>query len=548
VHELEHEELLDERKAVTGLTFVEVLPLRGRDRNPTHRYSYPPQEISIDEGDELREVKGEKIGTVQGINLSNYTIDIKKTAKTIDLHPHAVHVSERVDPGALATSLMNLAREIDENGLEHKWASRASKDLLMKRPPHLKDGKTIGDFGKDGDVVTSAIQAALNLDHSVLAIQGPPGAGKTYTGAKMILALLNAGKKVGVTAISHSVIRTMFEKVKELADEENMSIGFIHKVTDMTDYAPWITEVKESTKARAALTEGKLVGGTAWLWADDQSLDCLDYLFVDEAGQMSLSQVLAASPAAKNLILLGDPQQLEQPQRGAHPEGSDVAALTYLLDGHQTMPDGKGLFLDTTRRMHPDISAFTSELFYEGRLKSLTGLDKQVVSGGTPFDGAGLFSVSVSHKGNQNKSPEEIAAIEKVVLSLLRGQWTDVKGQTRAITKEDILIVAPFNAQVAGLIEKLPGMRIGTVDKFQGKEAPVVIYSMTSSTTEDAPRGMSFLFSPNRLNVATSRAKSVCILVCSPKLFEPECKTIDQMKWANAVCRFREMAKSRNAT
>jgi uncharacterized protein len=544
VHELEHEELLDERKAVTGLTFVEVLPLRGRDRNPTHRYTYPPQEVSIDEGDDMREVKGEKIGTVQAINLSNYTIDIKKTAKTVDVHPHAVHVSERVDPGALATSLMNLAREIDDNGLEHGWACRASKDLLMRRPPLLVDGKAITDYLKGDDVVNSAIQTALALDRSVLAIQGPPGAGKTYTGAKMIIALLQAGKRVGVTAISHSVIRTMFDKVNELAAAENTIVSFVHKVTDKADYAPWITEVTDSSKARAALDDGKLVGGTAWLWADDHSVDCLDYLFVDEAGQMSLSQVLAASPAAKNLVLLGDPQQLEQPQRGAHPEGSDVAALTYLLDGHQTMPEGKGLFLDTTRRMHPRISVFTSELFYEGRLRSLAGLDKQVVSGGTPFDGAGLFCVPVSHRGNQNKSPEEITAVENIVASLLKGKWTNTTGETRALTKEDILIVAPFNAQVAGLIEKLPGMRIGTVDKFQGKEAPVVIYSMTSSTTEDAPRGMAFLFSPNRLNVATSRAKSICILVCSPKLFEPECKTIDQMKWANAVCRFREMAES----
>jgi uncharacterized protein len=253
---------------------------------------------------------------------------------------------------------------------------------------------------------------------------------------------------------------------------------------------------------------------------------------------------LAASRSARNLILLGDPQQLEQPQRGAHPEGSDVAALTYLLDGHPTMPEGKGIFLDKTWRMHPHISDFTSEMFYEGRLKSVAGLEKQVISGGTPFDGAGLFYVPVEHKGNQNKSPEEIAAIADVVDKLLKsGKWTNAAGETRPLAREDILIVAPYNAQVAGLIERLPDMRIGTVDKFQGREAPVVIYSMTASTTEDAPRGMNFLFSPNRLNVATSRARSICILVAVPKLLEPECKTIEQMRWANGLCRFREMAR-----
>jgi len=285
------------------------------------------------------------------------------------------------------------------------------------------------------------------------------------------------------------------------------------------------------------------VCGTAWLWAEDDSREVIDYLFVDEAGQMSLSQVLAASRAAKNIILLGDPQQLEQPQRGAHPEGSDVAALTYLLDGHPTMPEGKGLFLGVTRRLHPNICQFTSELFYEGRLKSLPDLEKQIITGNTPFDGAGLFYVPVVHHGNQNKSLEEINRIAEITSNLLsNGRWTNAKGETRALQADDILIVAPYNAQVAALRERLPGMRIGTVDKFQGQEAPVVIYSMTASSIDDAPKGMTFLFNPNRLNVATSRAKSICILVASPKLFEPECKTIDQMRWANAMCRYREIS------
>jgi uncharacterized protein len=264
---------------------------------------------------------------------------------------------------------------------------------------------------------------------------------------------------------------------------------------------------------------------------------------------MSLSQALAASRAARNVILLGDPQQLEAPQRGAHPEGSDVAALTYLLEGHATIPDGKGLFLGVTRRIHPDIAKFTSEIFYERKLTSYPGLEKQVVSGGTPFNGAGMFYVPVPQTGNQNSSPDEVRAIAKIVHALLKiGRWTDADNNTRPLTKNDILIVAPYNAQVAALIDKIPGIQIGTVDKFQGKEAPIVIYSMTSSSVQDAPRGMTFLFSPNRLNVATSRAKSTCILVASPKLMEPECNTIDQMKWTNALCRFIELATTTTIT
>jgi uncharacterized protein len=491
-------------------------------------------------------VKGERVGSVRGISLENYTIDIKKTANTENVHPHAVHVSERVDPGSLATSLMDLATAIDEYGLEHSWPHHASKDLLMKRKPKLVDGNEGAYFLPNEDPVAGAVRIASALDKSVLAIQGPPGSGKTYTGATMIADLVKSGKKIGITAVSHKVIRNLALATIERGNELNVKVSFVHKNSEKSDNLPdEIIEVDKSDKARAALNEGKIVCGTAWLWAEPNSREVLDYLFVDEAGQMSLSQVLAGSRAAKNLILLGDPQQLEQPQRGSHPEGSDVAALTYLLDGHPTMPEGKGLFLGVTRRLHPTICRFTSEIFYEGRLTSLPNLEKQVISGGTPFDGAGLFYVPVDHRGNQNKSSEEVKAVKDIITKLLSGgQWTNSKGETKALRKEDILIVAPYNAQVAALREKLPEMRIGTVDKFQGQEAPVVIYSMTASSVEDAPKGMSFLFNPNRLNVATSRAKSVCILVASPKLLEPECNSIDQMRWANALCAFKEMAKT----
>jgi uncharacterized protein len=545
VHELEHEDLLDERKAIYGLKFLQELPKGKGERNPTHRYTFPFQELSIDEDDALVEVKGEKIGTVKSISFEDYTIDIKKTEKSIGIHPTAVHVHDVIRPGSLETSLMDLATAIDEEGLGHTWPYYASKDLLMRRLPKMQDG-TDGVYLFPGeDIVQAAIRVSSNLDRSYLAIQGPPGAGKTFTGASIILELAKAGKKIGVTAVSHKVISNLARAAIKLGAENNVVLKFVHKVKDKSsELRDGITEVDKSEKAIQALNEGKIVCGTAWLWAEDNSRETLDYLFIDEAGQMSLSQVLAASRAAKNLILLGDPQQLEQPQKGSHPEGSDVAALSYILDGHLTMPEGKGLFLNVTRRLHPEVCRFTSEIFYEGKLKSLPGLDKQMVSGGTPFDGAGLYYLPVVHKGNQNRAPEEIDAISSIVQKLTAsGKYTDQQGETRPIVKSDILIVAPFNAQVSALRERLPGVEIGTVDKFQGQEAPVVIYSMTCSTAEDAPRGMGFLYSPNRLNVATSRAKCICILVTSPMIFEPECRTIDQMRWANALCRFRELAR-----
>jgi uncharacterized protein len=544
LHELDHENLLDERKAISGLQFVEVLPLKKGDRNPTHRYRFPSQEVGIDEGDSLIEVQGEKIGTVVNISQEHNFVDIKKTKEAINIHPYSVHQEDVVTPEPLASSLFDIAENIIFHGMNAPWPYPAAKSLLLKKRPNMGGGNLGSLLLPNEDVVKGAIRIALNLEKSVLAIQGPPGSGKTYTGAMMILELAKQGKKIGVTAVSHKVIRNLFNKANELAKKKNYKVTFVHKPKEKSDNLPdGIEEVTDNKKALEAVEQGKVVGGTAWLWSNDDSREKLDYLFVDEAGQMSLSFVLAASRSAKNLILLGDPQQLEQPQRGAHPEGADVAALSHFLDGRKTMPEDRGLFLKTTRRLHPAITEFTSEIFYEEKLESLPGLEKQVISGGTPFDSAGLFYVPVEHTGNQNKSKEEINAIEKIVEQLLaKGKWTDEDEVTRPLQPTDILIVAPYNAQVGALAEKLPAINVGTVDKFQGQEAAIVIYSMTSSSAEDAPRGMSFLYSPNRLNVATSRAKSVCILVAAPKLLEPECKTIDQMRWANALCKYLELA------
>jgi uncharacterized protein len=210
------------------------------------------------------------------------------------------------------------------------------------------------------------------------------------------------------------------------------------------------------------------------------------------------------------------------------------------------MPADLGLFLGVTWRLHPEIAQFTSEAYYANRLEALPGLENQEILGDGELTGSGLRFVPVTHAGNQAKSQEEAEAIAKIIEGLTDGKtrWRDKEGEEHAITKADILIVAPYNAQVAALADRIPAMarRIGTVDRFQGQEAPIVIYSMTSSSPEDAPRGMEFLYNPNRFNVATSRARAMCVLVGSPSLFEPECKTPRQMKMANGLCRYAELA------
>jgi uncharacterized protein len=545
LRELADEDLFDERKTVGGLEFIG--DAGGTARCPIHSYRFQPQEAALKEDDTLEEVGGGEVGTVAGIDQARRVLEIKKRGDAAGVHPRAVLVKDYVSPRPIDRALLELARSIAGHGVDGEGAFRAGRDLLLKHPPRLVGAAGGPLWGSGENVVAAAVRLAGSLDHGVLPIQGPPGSGKTYTGARMIVALACEGKRIGVTAVSHKVIRNLIEKVLEAAREQGVDLEAVHKVsTKSGDVVDGLTEVTDPKEALPALAAGKVLGGTAWLWARENMVEAVDYLFVDEAGQMSLAHTLGASRAARNLVLLGDPQQLEQPQRGAHPEGAEVAALVHVLDGRKTIANEAGMFLDETWRLHPEICKFTSELYYEGRLGSREGLDQQALAGDTLFEGSGLFYVPVEHEGNQNRSLEEVEAIAAIIDDLLAPgvSWMDADGVSHQVEPRDILVVAPYNAQVGALSERLQDeVRVGTVDRFQGQEAPVVIYSVASSSAEDAPRGMSFLYNPNRLNVATSRARCVCILVGAPQILEPDCRTPEHMRWANGMCRFRELAR-----
>ncbi len=496
-------------------------------------------------GDSLYESGADKIGSVAAIDQANRTLDIKKMQVTADQHPQSVFAFKYIGPTPIDTSLLDVARSIVEHGMTGDGPYQAARDLLLRRPPRLHADSGGVRRRNDETTLQAAIRLARNLDHSVLPIQGPPGTGKTHTGARMLVDLVRAGKRVGVTAVSHKVIRNLLEKVVEAAREGGPHVGVVHKSKTTDDAPDGIEVAKTNAAALNALNDGKVVGGTAWLWSHDDAVETLDYLFVDEAGQMSLAQVLGAARSAHNLVLLGDPQQLEQPQQGAHPEGAEVAALDHILRGLDTIPADCGLFLDETWRLHPTLCEFTSEMYYDDRLTPLVGLEQQALVGTSLFPDSGLYHVPVTHHGNRNSSPEEVDTVAAIVEHLTSGEitWIDRHGKSRPLTLNDILIVAPYNAQVGALAARLPNARIGTVDRFQGQEAPVVIYSTTSSSPQDAPRGMEFLYDQNRFNVATSRARCACILVAAPAILEPECHTVEQMRRANGVCRFRELAR-----
>ena len=573
----------DERSALAGLEFTATVG--GTPRKPVHRYEFPPQEHDVRRGDEVCVPgTGKAIGRIAAIDVAARTVDIEHTGRYAELKPERAFVKRMVSPKPKPGVLLEIGRFMAANGVDAPGPHRAARDLLLKRAPRLVPGsrginpQVAGEPADSrviafaaarsarerqraaavapptavDDEVRAAIGLAFELDHGVLPIQGPPGTGKTFTGSHMILELVKAGKKVGVTAVGHETIRNVLRAVCERAVEQELGdFQCLHKGRPKDGNPEALHAVDDNDRIAQLFASDayRLLGGTSWLFANERFRDSVDVLFIDEAGQMSLADVLAVSAGAKSLVLLGDPQQLEQPQQASHPPGAGASALEHLLSGEKTIARDRGLFLRKTRRLHPKICEFTAEVFYEGRLTSVPELERQAVlapqgSAGAALGSAGLVYVPVEHDANQSRAKEEVEAIAKLVAALTADgvRYRNAAGEETPLTRTDLMIVAPYNAQVTALAERLADVRIGTVDKFQGQQAPVVIVSLTTSTPDDAPRGMDFLYSANRLNVATSRAKALCILVGNPKLFEPDCRTPRQMRLANAFCRYRELA------
>jgi predicted RecB family nuclease len=540
--ELSADELVDERCAVSGLEFLEAAG--GTARAPVHRYHFPTQNVDLRVDDDLASDQGEKLGKVAGISVENRTIDIKKRGDAIGIHPAAAFGHKIINTQVLADSLLRIGEHVAQRGIPGTGALQAARDLLARAAPRL-NGKALKIDGET--TLDAAVRIASHLESGVLPIQGPPGAGKTYTSARMICELVRRGKRVGITANSHKVIRNVVDATIRASEELGIELTCCVKADDAEDDRPRLVFADSNERFFQSFgSRSQVGGGTAWLWARQDAFELLDVLFVDEAAQMSLANVLAVSQAAKVLVLVGDPQQLDQPTQGTHPDGCEGSALHHILGEAQTILPEQGLFLEETWRLHPSICDFTSEVFYAGKLRPKDGLSRQAILSSGRISGSGLRYIPVPHSGNQSSSTEEADGVAELVEELLRAEsrWIDREGVAHPVTLNDVLVITPYNAQVFELQRRLPGARVGTVDKFQGQEAPIAIYSMASSSHADAPRGMEFLYSLNRFNVATSRAKCLCILVGSPALFEPECRTPRQMQLANAFCRYLEIAET----
>ncbi len=539
-------ELVREDAAIGELTYVGVVA--EIKRSIVHRYRFDPaQEHRFKVGDQPVDPRtGTAAGTVHAIDPLHGTIDLSYGRSANKPHPTALIPAGPVTADPQKAALERIGTWVAEHGIAAPGPYAAARELLRRVAPHA--GQAPGDpLRLNGEkAVDAAVRIALGLRGSYLPVQGPPGSGKTYTGAEMILALIAQGRRVGITAFTHKAIVNLLDEVRAHASRRGIALAVIRKIekgeeADAHDYRCTGSNPEVADALRSG--EAQLAAGTAWMWARREFEDIVDTLFVDEAGQMSLANVIAVSGAARNLVLLGDPQQLSQVKKGAHPEGADASSLEHVLGIDPVVDPRMGLLLAETWRLHPDVCEFTSQAFYAAELHSEASTARQSLDASGELDGTGVRWIPIPHDGNRNSSTEEVARVVSLFRTLLSGSWTDRSGSSRVITVDDILVVAPYNAQVELLASRLPiGARVATVDKCQGQEAAVVLYSMTSSSPDEVPRSMEFLYSLNRLNVATSRAKCLAVVIGSPALLQVRCHTPAQMRLANALCRFVEIA------
>jgi uncharacterized protein len=550
------EELVRDGSALGELAFLEDRGASKKSR--IHRYRFDPaQESRIREGKGVIALAPGPEGWLQsGVDV----VALDPLAGTIDLkrnpanpHPVALIPGKPYGPDPMRAGLARLADDVIARGIDADDSPfRAARDLLLRRGPRILGVEPGTPLARPAEKPLAAgRRLGLGLDRTVLPIQGPPGTGKTHTGARMILDLVQSRRRVGVTAQSHRVIANLLEAIANAGAAEGipLRIGQRADADDDGGDDPRIERIRATEAAISGLRAGTwdVVGGTSWLWAREDAQATLDVLFVDEAGQLSLATACSVSGAAESMVLLGDPNQLPQVSQGVHPEGAGASALEHLVGEAKTIAPERGLLLGTTYRLHPDVNAYISDAFYEGRLATDPANERQDVGPGEPVGGTGIRFVPLAHTGNGNRSPAEALWVAEAVGALVGRRWVDRGGTERRLEVPDVLVVAPYNAQVAEIartVERRLGQRpnVGTVDKFQGREAPIAIYSMATSSPDDAPRDPEFLYSGNRLNVALSRARGLAVLVASPELLRVACRTPEQMRLVNAFCRLVEVA------
>lgn len=548
-----------DRDAIGGLALREEVAPFTSGRSMVYTFAFPEQQHKLGPGQTAVDPRTQKSLAIHNLDPDARRIEIKTTAPLEIVRA----ITELIPGRPFSNDVQRAAVErIADSFARAKLAEDfpATHDVLTARAPRLRTPRTTL---QPQPVTAAAIaEIARALDSSYLFIQGPPGSGKSTIGSELICALLADGKRVAVTSTSHKAIHNLLHMVEARSAERGLAFRGLYKsggdgsayVSDLPQ--PFITSVE--TNEEMLGDEHQLAGGTGWLFAREELAQTFDYLFIDEAGQVSLADALASSLCARNIVVLGDPSQLPQVNLGTQPEGAGDSVLAHLLGEARTVSPERGIFLDRSYRMQPEICAFVSDAMYDDRLHAAeqTATHRIVMPG---HELAGLYFAGIDHAGNSSSSPDEADEVVRIVAQLLAdGMVVDSRpkeldGIPRRIAARDIVVVTPYNAQLRLILARLArasidvepqtGVRVGTVDKFQGQEAPVVLYSMATSSGEDVPRNVEFLFDRNRFNVAISRARAVSILLCSPRLLDIRCRTPKQMALANLLCAFEQRAK-----
>jgi predicted RecB family nuclease len=547
-------ELLDDPDVLAGLTWVGEVPRLGKTGKvldgPAMQFTFPEQVTDGfgSSGDMVVFVPidgGVGRSTVHRLDREAGVVDLvwNERCQEIGLVPGVVvrndWVAQRPKPDAVNELA---ARVLDPAGAAPNPVSMA---LLRRDLPRFRPGGGPPD-GRFGDGLDEMAAWATQLDHSYVAVQGPPGTGKTFRAAHLVRTLIGAGLRVGITAFSHFAIDNLLEEIVEVLTDAG-ELDRLHAVRRQPHaQEDDLAGIKyATTNGPCARQEFNVVAGTTWLFAGkDMAAAPVDVLLVDEAGQLALADALAAARSTHNLVLLGDPSQLPQVSKALHPHRSGDSVLQHVLGDDVTMPDDRGVFLTETRRMHPDICRFISEEIYEGRLQS-----HDSCAGQTTDFGTGLRWLRAEHDGCITESEEEAELVAGQILRMIDSPWTNEKGEQGPLTADDFMVVAPYNDQVNLIRDRLrsdPRTRdvaVGTVDKFQGRQAAVVFFTMTTSSGVDISHGADFLFSRNRLNVAISRARCLAYLVCTEQLLNSRARDVEQMRLISTLCAFVEWSQ-----
>ena len=542
-----------DRKCIGDLrlrTDIAPYKLSEKDRNLVYTFSFPEQQHSLEAGDDVHdaETRG-SAGELVSVDEGALTLELKRGAK-LDHAALRALVPKPFTDESMRKALADIGRRYLAGTLRAEFP--VIEDILLAATPRLRDrqrGERIQPETVDGASLAATISA---LDRSYLVVQGPPGTGKSTKGGEAIVQLLAAGKRVGVMARSHAAAHNLVAAVEKAARNRGFVFSGAHKFAKERDKygSPYGDDAyvgNEITPAGALGSQYRLVSGTNYLFCVDDAIGAFDVLIVDEAGQLSIADAIACARAAPNVVFLGDPAQLAQVSQGKHPPGMDRSILGHLLGDTATIRPNRGIFLPISYRMHPRICDFISQAVYEGRLHAADGNERNAVHyPGKPPE-SGLRWRAVEHDHNASSSEAEADVVVEEIVALLQAQCATRERTLLPLTEGDILVVSPYNAQRRLITRKLEergvdGVRVGTVDKFQGLEAPVVIYSMATSSGATMPRNLEFLFEKNRFNVAISRAQCLSVLVCSPRLLEIACKTPEQMVLVNLLCAYTQAA------